>query len=260
MRTGMRPLSTIGALLLAPLMWAQPAELHSIVNAARQRVEAADFSATGHLVWVQPSGTRISDPITIKGHWFPGVLRIRAELGSGSKTPAGAATHALIEMRPDGESEIWIAHPGDKTPSQLPFSRWSEGPLGSSFSYEDFLEEQVFWPEQTFVEAAKFGARDCEVVKSTPGPSVKTHYSEVKTWFDRTIDFPVYVEKTVKETGAVKEFTSYGLRKDGGVWSAHQIEMKTRGQGGSTLLILDRGTTKANLKLNDFSPAQLTRF
>jgi hypothetical protein len=36
--------------------------------------------------------------------------------------------------------------------------------------------------------------------------------------------------------------------------------MKTRGEGGSTLLIVDRGTTKANLTLNDFSPAQLTRF
>jgi|HubBroStandDraft_5_1064220.scaffolds.fasta_scaffold100448_2 hypothetical protein len=255
----------MGALLLVPLAWAQPAEVHSIIDTARQRVQTADFSATGHLVWVEPSGTRISYPITIKGRWFPGVLRIRAELGNGSKSVgtgagAGAATHALIEMRPDGQNQIWIAHPGDKTPSELPFSRWSEGPLGSSFSYEDFLEEQAFWPGQTFVEAAKFGARDCEVVKSTPGASDRTHYSEVKTWFDRTIDFPVYVEKTVKETGAVKEFTSYGLRKDGGVWSAHQIEMKTRGAGGSTLLIVDRGTTKANLTPNDFTPAQLTRF
>jgi hypothetical protein len=260
MRAGSRALSAMGTLLLAPLVWAQPGNVHSIIDTARQRVETADFSATGHLVRVEPSGTRISYPITIKGRWFPGVLRIKAELGSGSKSGPSAATHALIEMRPDGQSTILIAHPGDKTPSELPFSRWSEGPMGTSFSYEDFLEEQVFWPGQTFVEAAKFGARDCDVVKSAPGASDKTHYSEVKTWFDHTIDFPVYVEKTVKETGAVKEFTSYGLRKDGGVWSAHQIEMKTRGKGGSTLLIVDRGTTKANLTLNDFSPAQLTRF
>jgi Outer membrane lipoprotein-sorting protein len=262
-----KALSAAGVLLLAPLMLpalrlcAQPAEVHSIIDTARQRVEAADFSATGHLVWVQPAGTRISYPITIKGRWFPGVLRVRAELGSGPKSGAAAmTTHALIEMRPDGQTTILIAHPGDKSPSPLPFEKWSEGPLGSAFSYEDFLEGQVFWPGQTFVEETKFGARDCEVVKSTPSPADKTHYAEVKTWFDRTIDFPVYVEKTVKATGAVKEFTAFGLRKDNGVWSAHQIEMKTRGQGGSTLLIIDRGTTKANLTLNDFSPAQLTRF
>lgn len=262
----MKALRAIGVTLLAPLVCAQGTDLHSILTTSRQRIETADFSATGHLVSVEASGTRISYPITIKAHWFPGVLRIKAELGSGAKAgssttaKAATATHALIEMRPNGQSAIWIAHPGDKTPVPLPFDKWGEGRLGSAFSYEDLLEEQIFWPDQGFVEQTKFGARDCIVVKSTPGPADKTHYAEVKTWFDRDIAFPVYVEKTVKETGSVKEFTSYGLRHDGGVWSAHQIEMKTRGQGGSTLLIVDRGTPKAHLTLNDFNPAQLTRF
>jgi len=68
------------------------------------------------------------------------------------------------------------------------------------------------------------------------------------------------MEKTVKGTGAVKEFTFYGLRHNGGVWSASQVEEKTRGQAGSTLLIVDRGTAKANLGLKDFSLDQLTHF
>jgi hypothetical protein len=105
----------------------------------------------------------------------------------------------------------------------------------------------------------KFGARDCNVVKSTPGPAVKTHYAEVTTWLDRSIGFPVYVEKTLKN-GTVKEFTYFGLRQEGGLWSAHQVEAKIRGQAGSTLLIIDRGTPKANLSLKDFSPEQLTYF
>ena len=70
----------------------------------------------------------------------------------------------------------------------------------------------------------------------------------------------MYVEKTVEETGAVKEFTYFGIRHDEGIWSAHQIEVKTRGQQGSTMLIIDRGSAKANLTINDFSPSQLTRF
>jgi outer membrane lipoprotein-sorting protein len=262
----MKLLRIIGMALLAPLLSAQTADMKSILATSRQQVESADFSATGHLVWVQPSGARISYPITIKGRWFPGVLRIKAELGNGSKPAQGQAAafhmpaHALIEMRPDGENAIWIAHPGDKAPAELPFDKWNDGPLGSAFSYEDLLEEQIFWPGQTLVEETKFGARDCVVVKSTPGAADKTHYAGVKTWFDRTIVFPVYIEKTVKETGTVKEFTSYGVRHEGGMWSAHQIEMKMRGQAGSTLLVLDRGTPKANLTLNDFSPAQLTHF
>jgi hypothetical protein len=246
----------------APTPSAPAVDVRSLVATARQRMEATDFSTTGHLVWVQPSGARISYPITIKAHWFPGVLRVKVEMG-GAKSgapDAAAATHVLVELRPDGKSAIWIAHPGDKAPLPLPFNKWSEGPLGPTFGYEDFLEEQIFWPNQTLVEKAKFGARDCDVIRSTPGAGDRTHYSEVKAWIDPTIAFPVYVEKTVKETGAVKEFTYYGLMHEGGLWAAHQIEMKTRGQDGSTLLIFDRGSPKANLTLKDFSPAQLTRF
>jgi hypothetical protein len=247
-------------------LFAQTADVHSILAASRQRIEASDLSVTGHLVWVRLSGARVSCPITIKAHWFPGVLRVKAELGTSAKTGPNAtsgasiASHVLIEMRPDGQTKIWIAHPGDKSPTVLPFEKWNDGPIGSDFSYEDFLEEHIFWPGQALAEQTKFGARDCDVVKSTPGPADRTHYAEVRTWFDHTIVFPVYLEKTVKESGAVKEFTSYGLRHDEGVWSAHQIEIKTRGQAGSTLLIIDRGTAKAHLTLNDFSLVQLTRF
>jgi hypothetical protein len=82
----------------------------------------------------------------------------------------------------------------------------------------------------------------------------------VKTWIDPSIGFPVYVEKIVKETGTVKEFTSYGVRQEEGHWFAHQIEVKSRGQAGSTLLIFDRGSAKAKLTSADFSPAALTHF
>ena len=119
---------------------------------------------------------------------------------------------------------------------------------------------KISWSSNTFGRGkphegnAKFGARDCEIVKSTPGASDRTHYAQVKTWLDPSIGFPVYVEKTVKESGAVKEFTYYGIRHEEGVWSAHQVEVKVRGQSGSTLLILDRGSAKANLTARGFQP------
>jgi hypothetical protein len=59
----------------------------------------------------------------------------------------------------------------------------------------------------------------------------------------------------------VKEFTYFGLRHDGGVWSASQIEAKLRGQATAPrLLIINRGSAKANLTLGDFSPEHLTHF
>jgi hypothetical protein len=262
----MRALRAACIAALTPLLCAQTVNLNDLLASMRKRIETADFRATGHLVWVQPGGVRISYPIIIKAHWFPGVLREFVEMGAASKTPGNAslggslATHALLEMRPNGQSSIAIAHPGDRSLTTLPVEKWSEGPLGPGFGYEDLLEQQYFWAGQTSEGTAKFGARDCVIVKSTPGASDRTHYALVKTWLDPSIGFPVYVEKNVKDSGVVKEFTYYGIRHEEGVWSAHQVEVKVRGQAGSTLLILDRGSARANLTLADFNPALLTKF
>jgi hypothetical protein len=262
----MRALRAVCIAALAQLLCAQTANLNDLLASMRKRIETADFRATGHLVWVQPNGVRLSYPITIKAHGFPGVLRVWMEMGIAPKKldsgPFGGrmVTHALLEMRPNGQSSISIAHPGDKSPTALPVEKWSGGPLGPGFGYEDLLEQQYFWMGQTSEGKAKFGARNCEIVKSAPGASDRTHYAQVKTWIDPSIGFPVYVEKTAKESGVVKEFTYYGIRHEEGVWSAHQVEVKVRGQPGSTLLILDRGSARANLTLADFNSAQLTKF
>jgi hypothetical protein len=261
-------LAARAAILLAAMLLPvadHAADVKTVLAAPRARIESADYRASGHLVRVQANGVRISYPITIKAHWFPGVLRVYIEIGTGSKTGAGTLwpghlpAHILLEMRPNGPNVVKIAHPGDANPVILPFDKWSDGPLGNEFSYEDFLEAQYFWTRQTVLDKAKFGARECDVVKSTPGPADKSHYAEVTTWLDHRIGFPVYVEKTLKG-GRVKEFTYFGLRQEGGVWSAHQVEAKIRGQAGSTLLIIDRGAPKANLSEKDFTPAQLTHF
>jgi hypothetical protein len=261
-----RRLRAAAMAMLLPVVCVQAADVHTLLAVPRQRIETADYRVTGHLVRVDANGNRISFPITIKARWFPGVLRVLVEVGPAGKTGAGstasarAVAHILLEMRPGGESTIQIAHPGDKAPAALPFEQWSDGPLGPGFSYEDFLEEQYFWPGQTALEETKYGTRDCDPVKSVPGAADRTHYAEVKTWLDHTIGFPVYAEKIVRGTGTVKQFTYFGLRHNGGVWSTSQVEEKTLGQAGSTLLIVDRGSAKANLTLRDFSAAQLTHF
>jgi hypothetical protein len=257
----MRLLPSGLALLLlsaASLHAAAPAtpDLKSVLAGPRQAVQKADYRASGHLVRVDAAGKRTSYDIAVKAHWFPGVLRILVEITS----PASARVHLLLEMRPDGQNSILIAHPGDKEAAPLPFDKWTDGPLGPGFSYEDLFEQEYFWPDQSLLESVRRGARDCDVLKSRPGPADKTHYAEVRTWLDHTIDFPVYIEKTLKAGGKQKQFTYFGLRHDGGVWSASQIEEKSDGQPGSTLLIINRGSPKANLNAADFSPEHLTHF
>ncbi len=245
---------------MVPAIWAQNANVSDLLATARKQIENADFRVSGHLIAIDASGARVSYPVTIKTHWFPGELRMFVDLGQPSETHRDLRQHILLVMPANGANAIRIADPGEATSHLLPFDKWSDHPLGPGFDYEDFLEQQYFWPSQTSEGMVKFGARNCDVVKSTPGPEVRTHYSEVKTWIDPTIGFPVYAEKTLKDSGMVKEFTSYGVRQEEGHWFAHQVEVKTRGLAGSTLLIFDRGSAKAKLTAADFSPVALTHF
>jgi len=252
----MRFLLAALALAFTAAVPAHAADPQSLLAGPRKAVEQADYRASGHLVRVDADGKRSSDDITVKARWFPGVLRILVEITG----PAAARARYLLEMRPNGQDSVRVARPGDAALDAIPFDKWSDGPLGPGFSYEDFLEQQYFWPGQAALESVKRGARDCDVLNSTPGPADRTHYAAIRTLLDHTIDFPIYEEKTLKAEGTVKEFTSFGLRHDGGIWSATQIEEKTRGQAGSTLLIINRGSTKANLTLADFSQERLAHF
>ena len=235
---------------------AHAANVQTVIARPQLRVQSADYRATGHLVRVDASGARTSYAIALKARGFPDGLRVLLDIVS----PKDARAHVLLEMRRNSQMTIQIAHPGDASPVTVPFDMWNDGPLGAGFSYEDFLEPQYFWKSQTLLQATKYGERECDVLKSTPSRSERTHYAEVRTWLDQSIGYPVYVEKTLKKTGMVKEFTYFGLRQNSGVWSASQVEVKTRGHAGSTLLIIDRGSAKANLDLREFSPEQLVHF
>ena len=166
----------------------------------------------------------------------------------------------LLEMRSDGQVTIRVARPGAAAPITVPVERSNDNAIGPGFDLEDFMESQYYWPIQSVEEKVKYGARDCFLMTSKPGAEVHTNYAEIQTWLDQSIGFPVYAEKTLKASAAVKQFTYLGLRSEQGVWSAHQVEVKMKDQQGSTLLIIERGSPKAKLTAADFSTAQLMHF
>lgn len=245
----------LGGLLLCSLT-ASVAQAPPSLSKARRQVESADYRVNGRLVRVDASGARSSQNVTIEARWFPDVLRVWLEITS----PSTARAHVLLEMRTDGRNTISIAHPGDAAATELPVSRWADGPMGEAFSYEDFWDSQYFWPGQKDLGQANFGARACDHLLSTPGAADRTRYADVESWLDPASGFPVYVEKKLKDSAVLKQFTFFGLRQTRGVWSAHQVEAKIRGRAGSTLLIIERGTPEAHLALKDFDPARLTHF
>ena len=159
-------------------------------------------------------------------------------------------------MSVSGHVTIEAVLPGEKSASVLPFERWNDPLVGTDFSYEDMVESQFFWKNQELLAPEKYGARDCFVLKSMSSSQDRTYYDSVTSWIDRGILYPVHVVKTLRGTGQQKEFVYYGLRQIGGAWSASQVEAKVQGKPGSSMLLIEGGSGKANLGLKDFDISQ----
>ncbi|HET7108038.1 MAG TPA: outer membrane lipoprotein-sorting protein [Candidatus Acidoferrum sp.] len=235
-------------LLQPSLAFAGDPDQNPALAGSRQRIETLDYRMTGRLTRVEASGKRTNYKFVAKGHWFPDGLRLLCEISG----PGAEKTILLLRMNAAGHVTIEAALPGEKSARALPFERWNDPLVGTDFTIEDMVENQFFWKNQEALPPEKFGARDCLVLKSKPGPQDKTYYDSVTTWIDRGILFPVHVVKTIRGTGQQKEFLYFGLRQVGGVWSATQVEAKVQGKPGSSMMVIEGGSGKAKLGAKDF--------
>jgi hypothetical protein len=227
-------------------------DLETVLTGSRQRIEKLDYRMSGRLTRAEGDGKRTNYKFIAKAHWFPDGLRLLCEISG----PGSQKTSLLLHMGGSGQVTIQTIHPGEKTASVLPFERWNDPLAGTDFSYEDMVENQFFWKNQELLAPEKYGVRDCFVLKSRPGSQDRTHYDSVTSWIDRSILFPVHVVKTFRGTEPQKEFIYYGLRQVGGVWSATQVEAKRQGKPGSSILVIETGSGKANLGRKDFDISQ----
>ena len=240
------------SLVHQPLTFAATSDQDTALTGSRQRIEKLDYRMTGRLTRVEGNGKRTNYKFAAKAHWFPDGLRLLCEISG----PGSEKTSLLLHMSVTGHVTIEAALPGDKTASTLPFEHWNDPLVGTDFTYEDMVENQFFWKNQEALPPEKYGARDCLVLKSKPGSQDRTYYDSVTSWIDRSILYPVHVVKTLRGTGQQKEFIYYGLRKIGGVWSATQVEAKLQGKPGSSILVIEGGSGKANLGRKDFDISQ----
>jgi hypothetical protein len=224
-------------------------DLETVLTASRQRIEKLDYRLTGRLTRVEGNGKRTSHKFVAKAHWFPDGLILLCEISG----PGSEKTSLLLHMSVSGQVTIEALLAGEKAASLLPFERWNDQLVGTDFSYEDMVESQFFWKNQELLAPEKYGARDCFVLKSMSGSQDRTYYDSVTSWIDRGILYPVHGVKTLRRTGQQKEFTYYGLRQVGGVWSATQVEAKLQGKPGSSILVIEGGSGKAHLGRKDFA-------
>jgi hypothetical protein len=249
--------ASIALLVLSSLVhpsraFAANPDLEPVLTGSRQRIEQLDYRVTGRLTRVEGNGKRTSYKFVAKAHWFPDGLRLLCEISG----PGSGKTSLLLHTSVSGHVTIEAVLPGEKAARVLPFERWNDPLVGTDFSYEDMVESQFFWKNQELLAPEKYGARDCVVLKSMSGSQDRTYYDSVTSWIDRGILYPVHVVKTLRGTRQQKEFIYYGLRQVGGVWSATQVEAKLQGKAGSSILVIEGGSGKANLGRKDFDISQ----
>jgi hypothetical protein len=227
-------------------------DLETVLTGSRQRIEKLDYRVIGRLTRVEGNGKRTSYKFVAKAHWFTDGLRLLCEISG----PGSEKTSLFLHMSVGGHVTIEAVLPGEKAASALPFERWNDPLVGTDFSYEDMVESQFFWKHQELLAREKYGARDCFVLKSMSDSQDRTYYDSVTSWIDRGILYPVHVVKTLRGTRQRKEFIYYGLRQIDGVWSATQVEATVQGKPGSSILVIERGSGKANLGRRDFNISQ----
>jgi hypothetical protein len=243
------------ALVLLPVAMLPGATREEVLARVRALRDATDYTASGRLVRISPSGERKNYTIAFRAHAFPDGLRIFCEVSA----PPPARVRLLLFIPPQGPAKICTGHAGDPASKELPAENWDKGVLDSDFTYEDLLENYLQWQRQDVMREERYGERTCVVLRSEPGHDDASHYASVTSWLDRESYYPVKVEKAVKSSGERKEFIYYGLRQVRGVWSASQIKCKVPGNPGSSLLIINRGAEKPHLDRRVFDPVLLIK-
>jgi len=255
LRVSLAPATLAAAVLACAAFPAQsPAQappagsLKAVLASARARVEKSDVHATGRLIMVAANGARINNTLALASHSFPDGLETLITV----TTPEHKTERYLLTQNESGHTSIQALLPGDKTPARLSPERWGNGVAETLFYPEDFADGQFFWTKQTVLPPTKYGARDCFVLRSEPGPAQPSIYAQVTTWMDQKTGAPVYVEATPKNGGPTKQFVFYDLEQIGGLWLSRQVEAKLQGKPGSTILLIDHGSPHAHLTHKDF--------
>ena len=224
--------------------------LKAVLAAARARVEKSDIRATGRLVQIAANGARTNNTLALESHSFPDGLRTMVTV----TMPDRSTVRYLLTQDAEGHTTIDALRKGSASPVKLPPDQWSEGVAGTLFYPEDFVDGQFFWAKQTVLPAQKYGARDCFVLKSEPGPSQPSVYASVTTWIDQKSGAPVYVEAVPKSGAPTKQFVFYSIEQVGGAWLSRQVEAKIEGKPGSSMLLIEHGSPHAHLERKDFNP------
>jgi hypothetical protein len=137
-----------------------------------------------------------------------------------------------VDYRARGKAdEQWLYLPKLHRVSRVPASGKADAFVGSDFSISDLAGPDPEAFEVKLLEASvKVGDEECWSIEATPRDDAARDaigYSKVQLWVSKDKLALVQLKATISDGKRTKYFKATDLRKEGGIWTAHRLQMRT---------------------------------
>lgn len=170
---------------------------------------------------------------------------------------AGTAflSHTYVD-RPDDQ---WLFLPSLRRVRRIASANQSSAFVGSEFSYEDLLSDEVDRFEHLWLRDEPCGPMTCFVVERRPRYE-NSGYSRQVVWIDRAEYRPIRIwyydhRERLEKTLTLEDYRRYLDR----FWRAHRLTMDNHRTGKRTVLTFDPFRFQTGLSAEAFDPSALTR-
>jgi hypothetical protein len=170
---------------------------------------------------------------------------------------AGTAflSHTYVD-RPDDQ---WLYLPSLRRVRRIASVNQSSAFVGSEFSYEDLLSDEVGKFDFRWLRDETCGENTCFVVERRPRYA-SSGYSRQIVWFDQAEFRPVQTEyydlrERRQKTLTLRDYRQYLNR----FWRAHLMRMEDHLTGRATVLSFEPFEFRTGLAADAFEPGTLTR-
>lgn len=173
--------------------------------------------------------------------------------------PDVKGTALLTYTHRKGSDDQWLYLPALKRVKRISSGNRSGPFVGSEFSYEDLLSEELAKYTYRYVREERFAGNDCHVVERQPVYG-NSGYTKQVLWLDKA-EFRLWkIDYYDRKQSRLKTLTYSGYQQYlGRFWRASSFSMVNHQNGKSTEILFHRWAFRTGLTDRDFDQSSLRR-
>ena len=163
----------------------------------------------------------------------------------------------------DGNDDQWLYLPATKKPKRIAASGKKNRFMGTDFTYEDLLPENLAVNRYTLAGRERVDGQECFVVEAVPATERQagnSAYSKRRIWV-RTDNHVVIKREYYDRRGQLEKVETFRkvVNVKGTAWRPDEYEMHDVLHGTKTVVVVESRAVDRGLKNDFFTEAELTR-